>query len=259
MPLNRILIILSAFVLIALVVGILTLNNEKCTSIGTMVSAAGSLLAVIWFSGSLWYQSKQLNEQRIQFTHEFKQLKEEGRRNALLLAKDILETAERKSLSLNPEMKTLSELPTVYMNMGELKTISESSDPSKVLEALTSWGKKEGPAVTLMKGLKSAAEVYFKAIGKDDFDFSKEPEEFVYIYGSWLWPLPYFESFQYTGTVLSEFMTILTPGRKAVIIASKAALAKVSGGEFVKLDLIKKDIADHAAKGYPLPKIAQNL
>lgn len=250
---------LSLIVLTAASIAIFMLNDNQCVSIGSVVSSAGSLLAVIWFTASLWYQSKQLNEQRIQFTNEFKQLREEGRRNALLLAKDILATAEKNALSINPHVSSLSDLPGIYMNFGELKIIAESEDLNEVQEALKIWSKKEGPAVVLMKGLKSAAEVYFKAIGKEDIDFSKSPEEFVFIYGVWLWPLPYFESFQYAGTFLAEVMTRLEPGRKTVIIASAAVMAKLAGGKFVKMELIQKDIADHLAKGYPLPKIAESL
>ena len=111
-----------------------------------------------------------------------------------MLAREILNTAEAKALSLNSEINSLSDLPTGYLSFAgakEFKDILESDDPVVVQTAIQGWLKKEGPAMTLMRGLKSAAEVYFLALGKEDADYSKEPEEFVSEYGSDLWSLPF--------------------------------------------------------------------
>jgi hypothetical protein len=175
------------------------------------------------------------------------------------LARDILNTAESRALASNPEIRSLSELPTVYVNFAELKDIVESNDPYVVQTAIESWLKKEGPAIALMKGLKSAAEVYFLAIGKENVDYSKDPEKFVFIYGPQLWSLPFFEAFQAPAVMLAELMVQLEPGRKAVIMASLAVMAKIAPEEIMKMDSIREKIRDHVAKGYPLPKIAEGL
>ena len=212
---KRILILLSVLVSTAVAAAMYHLDNARLSSYGSILAAAGSVLAVIWFTGSLWYQSQQLREQRTYFLAEFKHLREEGRRNALMLAREILHAAEAKALSLNSQLTSLSDLPTNYIGFGEFKDILESHDPVTVQAAIQSWLKKEGPAMTLMKGLKSAAEVYFLAVGKEDVDYSKEPEEFVFVYGSQLWSLPFFEAYQATATMLSEFMVTLEPGAKS--------------------------------------------
>jgi len=259
MPNKWTLISLSTLVVLATGVAIYRLSEVQISSYGSIVAAAGTLLAVIWFTGSLWYQSQQLKEQRTQFLAEFKQLREEGRRNALLLARDILNTAESRAISINPKISSLSELPSLYLQFVEFKDIMESDNPNVVQAAIESWLKKEGPAVTLMKGIKSAAEVYFMAIGKENVDYSKEPEEFVFIYGPQLWSIPFFEAFQAPATMLAEFMVLLEPGRKAVIIASLAIMAKLGGDKILKMDSIRENIRVHVAKGYALPKIAEGL
>ena len=83
MPRKWILILLSALVVVGTGVAMYTLDDTKLSSYGTMAAAAGSFLAVIWFTGSLWYQAQQLLDQKTQFLAEFKQLREEGRRNEI--------------------------------------------------------------------------------------------------------------------------------------------------------------------------------
>ncbi len=250
---------LTVVVFMGTITSIIFLNDARLSSLGTIVGAAGSLLAVIWFSGSLWYQAQQLKEQRTQFLEQFKQLREDGRRNALLLARDILNAAEARALAMNSAIGSLSDLFPLYIRFAEFKDIMESDDPNAVESAVRSWLKREGPAIALMKGIKSAAEVYFLAVGKEDVDHSKEAEEFVYIYGSQLWSLPFFEAFQIPATMLAEIMMRIQPGRKSVPIASLAAMARLGNEKFLKMDSIRADIKAHVAKGYPLPKIAEGL
>lgn len=259
MPRKWILILLSALVVVGTGVAMYTLDDTKLSSYGTMAAAAGSFLAVIWFTGSLWYQAQQLLDQKTQFLAEFKQLREEGRRNALLLARDILNNAESRALAYNSELSTLSELPLAYMKFYELKDILESRDAEVVQTAVNSWLKKEGPALMLMRGIKTAAQVYFLAVGREDVDYSKEPEDFVYIYGPHLWSLPFFDAYQAPTAMLTEVMIRLQPGRKAVEIATLAAMAKISKGKYMKMDSVRESIKNHVAKGYPLPKIAEGL
>ena len=145
------------------------------------------------------------------------------------------------------------------MVFSEFKEILESDDPEIVRNAIEQWMKKEGPAMALMRGLKQAAQVYFVAIGRQDVDYSIAPEEFVYIYGSQLWPLPFFEAFQAPATLLSEYMVLLEPGRKSVLVASYGVMAKMGAPQVLKMDSIREEIAAHRDKGYPIPKISEGL
>jgi hypothetical protein len=78
-----------------------------------------------------------------------------------MLAREILNTAEAKALSLNSEINSLSDLPANYISSVEFRDILNSDDPVRVQTAIQSWLKKEGPALTLMRGLKSAPKYTF--------------------------------------------------------------------------------------------------
>ncbi len=57
------LILLSLLDAAAAAAAMYHLDNARLSSYGSILSAAGGVLAVIWFTGSLWYQSQQLKEQ----------------------------------------------------------------------------------------------------------------------------------------------------------------------------------------------------
>jgi len=84
---QRLLFLLTGLIALATALAICLLAPERLSALGSILAAAGSLLAVIWFSASLWYQSRQLQEQRQQFALQFEHLKETSRRDALILAK----------------------------------------------------------------------------------------------------------------------------------------------------------------------------
>ncbi len=256
---QRLLFLLTGLVGVAIGLAIRLLDPERLSALGSILAGAGSLLAVIWFSASLRYQSRQLQEQRQQFAAQFEHLKETSRRDALLFAKGILDRAEEKALAQNGKVNSISELVTEYMNFVELKPLLESRDPEEVMHAFGAWMKREGPAITLVTGVKSAAEVFFRSIGASDVDSSKPPEEFVFIYSPLFSGVPFFESVTAPAVILSEFMFRLAPGRKAAQIAYFAAVAKSSIGQVVRMEKLRADIAKHQADGYPLPEIAKDL
>lgn len=257
---NRLLILLSILVVLLGIAAILYLPSSEYSAVGSLVAGVGSLLAVIWFSAALYYQSVQLKEQREQFMAEFGHLREEARRGALTFAKEILREAEERVLKQNPALKSINDLMTAYLPDMELKVILQSKNPVEVNEAAQKWfNTKEGPAMTLMRAIKDAAETYFRATGKTDVDYSREPDEFVYIYGPHLWKLPYFDSYAAVATMLSQMMVTLQPGRKAVLIAAEAALLKGVTGKYVKGEKILEDIQKHRQAGLPVPAIAEDL
>ncbi|MDZ4298992.1 MAG: hypothetical protein U0998_06105 [Moraxellaceae bacterium] len=262
----RILILLSVLVVVATAASISTFTPNDLSGYGSVVAAAGSLLAVIWFSASLWLQrvqlreqQVQLEEQRLQFTREFSQLQETSRREAILMAKSILDAAEGQAIRQNGTISSISELPSLYLNFVEMKDIMESDDPDVVTRAVQAWIKKDAAATALMKGIKSAAEVYFKAVGVSEIDYTKEPEEFVYIYGPRFWSIPFFGSYEGTATILAQFMINLAPGRKAAFIAQFAATAVGGHAKILKMDKVMDELATHKTMGYPLPRIAVKL
>ena len=259
MPNKRLLSLLSTLVVLLAVVAMVYLPSDKYAAVGSLFGAVSSLLAVIWFSASLFYQSVQLREQRQQFSEEFKQLRENARRSALAMAKDILQEAEKEALKSNPSVGSIDDLPRIYLLRPELKTVLESRDPVEVQEAVQVWIKKESPAISIMAGIKAAAEIYFQAIGQSNIDYSKETDEFVFIYGPLLWKLPYFQRYATVASILGELMVRVQPGRKAAFLASMVALLKTSPEGWVKKDKILEDVEKHRKAGSPLPAIAEDL
>jgi hypothetical protein len=248
------------FVVLVAVYAALYLPSHQYSALGDLASAVGSILAVIWFSAALFYQSKQLEEQREQFQAEFKHLREENRRNALSISRDILRDAEERALKMNPALKGVGDFASVYLSDPSLlRTVLESTNVDEVLWAVRKWtGEHEGPVLTMLRGIKDAAQMYYSAIGDGGFDFTKAPEDFVDSYGATLWKLPYFGTYAAMEVVV-RLMVPMQPGRKAVLIATSAALLKSGRERVMKRDMILKDIRGHREAQLPMPAIAADL
>ena len=110
----------------------------------------------------------------------------------------------------------------------------------------------------MMRGIKSASEIYFRAIGLKGIDYSKEPEDFVFIYSPRIEKLPYFDTYIGGLHLLIGFMVKLQPGRKAAFLACQVAIAKASEVP-MKEDEIRKEIESRRASGLFIPKIAEDF
>ena len=258
MPIRN-LVALTVAVAVVVAVSIRVLSPDQLSAFGSILSGGGSLLAVLWFSAGLRYQANQIEEQRKQFEAQFKYLQESSRRDALMVAKDILEKAERDAIALNGKITHISELLTEYTNFSELKPLLESTNASEVLRAHSSWMKKEGAALQLLQGIKSAAEIYMRSAGTPGVDYSKPPDEFYMIYSVHFSSLPYFQAVSGVAHMLSEFMFRIGPGRNAALIAFFAASAKSISPDIIKMDKLRADMAKHVQSGHPLPAIAKEV
>jgi hypothetical protein len=112
----------------------------------------------------------------------------------------------------------------------------------------------------MMRGIKSAAEIYFRAMDIKGIDYSKEPEDFVFIYSPHIEKLPYFDTYIAALRLLTDFMMRLQPGRKAALLAMQVALAKTAPMEgLMKEEEIRKEIKTRKASGLCIPKIAEDF
>lgn len=261
---KRLLILLSILVVLIPIAATIYISTEYLSALGSIFGAAAGMLAVIWFSASLYNQSQQLKEQRQQFLENFKQLREDNRRNSLIVVKDVLSRAEERALKANPILKSIDDLMVQYINISEWPNILKSTDPDTVLESGKNWIlTKETPAFFLMRAIKSASEIYFRAIGKTDIDYSAEPELFVFTHGQTLWKIPYFEEYQGVASFLSESMVTMMPARKAIHLAYSVATLKKASDEdlsgIIKEDKIVEAIKKHKKSGYPMPAIAKDF
>jgi len=257
-----ILIGVTIAVVVAGVCVLLCASDTKASTIGSVAGACGGILAVVWFLAALNSQSKQLENQKEQFLTEFQTLREGARREALLFARDVLKEAERKALKLNPKLNTINDILPNYLDsssLTSLKVILESCDPYEILEQFKVWMNVEGPAIIMMRGIKSASEMYFRATGLEGIDYSKEPEDFVFIHSPLIEKLPYFDTYAGSLKFLSDFLGIYQPGRKAAILAFQVALAKTSMAGLMKDEKIREELEARKASGLSIPKIAEDF
>lgn len=257
MPKKKLIIGASLGVIVIAMAMIVFLKDEKLSAIGSVLGGVGSILAAIWFTASLFYQSQQLKEQKEQFIQNFSYIHEEARRNALIFARDVLKDSEKLAMSNLPGAEAIGKLPTKYMlSMSYYKELLESSDPHAVTDAFHEWVQLENAAVSFLRGLKSAAEIYFRATNITDIDYSIEPDEFVFIYGPRFRNLPYFDAYSGPANLLTEYMIRLTPGRKTAMLAGLLAMALIQPPKLFHHDKLHADIEEHRKKKYPLPAIA---
>ena len=229
---------------------------EKLSAYGTIFAAAGSLIAVIFFSASLYYQSIQLREQREQFNTNFSHLRVDAERKAILTAKEMLTDAEEKAIKGVDGLDAIINLPTLYVHgMAYWKNIIKSNDPEEVMSSFQRWLPLETSATTFVSGVKNAAVVYFKALGMGGIDYSKKPEDFVYIYGTLLREAPYFQMIIGTAELLAQSMFMISPGRSTCILAATLSMAITAPPGVIKEDKVQQDIEEHIEKGYPIPAI----
>jgi hypothetical protein len=177
------------------------------------------------------------------------------------MAKDILDETEKKALEKDKSLGNIDEIMLSYINsMDYIETIIESTNPQEVSDSCGKWIAHEDAAQTLMSGIKSAAEIYFKAMGKKDIDYSKEPEDFVSSYINDIGSLPYFSSYYATAVFLSGFMWGLHPTRKGLKLASYIAIAVNSSPTWkCNPDKILEEIEKHEKLGSLMPAIANEF
>jgi len=260
-PQTRLLILLSVFTVL-LAIGILVWFPTESSAIGSVMEAAAGVLAVIWFPASLFYQSQQLREQREQFQENFRQLREDNRRSALVAVRDVLLRAEERALQRTPDCQSIDGFTVYYTKIPEWDIIEHSTDPNVVCEAAMKWlNTKDIPAIILVRGIKNAAEMYYRATGSKDVDYSMDAESFVVKYGSELWKLPYFEEYTGVADSLANFMVFMKPHRATISLAAYTAVVKNchnGGMNIAEEDLIER-IRAHKKAGYPVPAIAKDL
>ncbi|MBA3929765.1 MAG: hypothetical protein C0521_09270 [Xanthomonas sp.] len=260
---TRVLIILTIVIFLAVGVATFMLDANSLSALGSIIAAGGSLAAVLWFSASLRHQAtqldaqmKQLEDQRVQFRAQYEHLQESSRRDALLIARDILDKAEAEALKAG-SWASLGELTNAYMHFGELGPLTTSKDPDTVLKAFETWSVKENAAVSFLNGVKSAAEIYLRGTATPNIDFSKDPEEFCMVYGPWFQKQPFFSRISGHTDMLAELLVRLKPGRAAAQIAFFVASDKTLPKGIIRAERIREDIEKQRSADHLIPAIAE--
>lgn len=210
--------ILSLLVLLFAIVGIIYLPSKSIEPYSSMFSAAGSFIAVIWFYNGLKLQSKQLEKQEEQikkqseqFQLEFNKLKLESKRNAILVAKDILNDMEpRVTSKLGGEIETL---PSLFLNFLQyLKPITQSDDPEVVLNAVELMSKVLIPARIFLYAIREAGMCILENEGltfKDPKAISGMPEYYIVANYDKLLYTPFISRHINTAKILADLMSYI--------------------------------------------------
>ena len=233
--------------------------SENYLPVVSLIGSTANILAVVWFTATLIYQSRQLSEQRQQFSITIEQSKRDSQRNALVVADGILREAEKVALSQNEDLKTFADLIPIYVKWDRLSIMINSSDPNEIIKAGKEWLKREGPAITITNGIKTAIKIYAESTSNNSFDFTLDADEFIYIYGPEIWQLPYFQRYQGTIQLLIEFMIRITPGRKAALLSYTIAIGLSTSENILQKNKIREDIDFLNKKNYPIPEIAKGF
>ena len=262
---NRNLVALTIIVFILVGLATFMLDAGSLSALGSIVAAGGSLVAVLWFSAGLRHQAtqldaqmKQLDDQRVQFQAQYEHIREASRRDALLVARDILDKAETEVLKAG-NWANISELTTAYMKFDELAPLTKSRDPEIVLQAFQTWSRKEVAAGSFLNGVKSAAEIYLKSIAAPNIDFTKDPEDFYMVYSPWFEKQPFFARIAGSTAMLADIMFRLQPGRKAAQIAFLVASNATIPEGIIVVEKVREDIGRQRTAGHAVPAIAEGF
>lgn len=258
--------ILSFLVLLLAIVGIVFLPSNSIESYGSMLSAAGSFIAVIWFYNGLKLQSKQIEKQEEQikkqseqFQLEFNKLKLESKRNALLVAKDILNDMEpRVTAKLGSEIENL---PNLFLNfLQHLKPITESTDPEIVLNAVNLISKVLVPARIFLYAIREAGMCILENEGltfKDPKAISGMPEYYIIANYEKLQYTPFISRHINTAKILSDLMSSID--LEVVTLAGLAALELKNQQSLITNEAIESMRKYNDKKTKPIPIIEKYL
>jgi hypothetical protein len=139
------------------------------------------------------------------------------------------------------------------------KDALESSDPNVVMSQVQEWMKIEEPCVKFMSSVKDIITLHKKRLGLEDDAENKDVADYVFINSGHLFQQPFMSNYQVAVKMLSEQMMLLTPGRKAMVLASTTAMALLAPEGLMKIDKIIEDIDKSKSENLPIPKICKKI
>jgi len=233
------------------------INIDELSAFGSIFAAAGSLIAIVWFYNSLKQQSIQLCEQRAQFQLEFNNLRLEGKRSVIAIAKTILDDMETKVNNSLSGIGKLEELPTLFLPkvFPCLVPIGESKNYETVMDAITKCSLILTPARIFLSSMKDVGMIFLENEGITVIDDNGQPEWFIITYQEHLSNKPFISRYLPTAILLAEFMVKVD--FKAISIAGETSMALMKPN-CMKEDKILNDVLEYKEKNNNyLPKIAE--
>ena len=227
--------------------------------LGSLMGAFSGILAVIWFYRGLRLQSIQIEEQRTQFSTSYYLQHQDSLLNFLDKASERIEKRHKELIEALGIPDSSHVFSAYLKGMNYYKEALKSTDPHVVLEQTRLWMEIENPCIIFMSSVKDVIILHHKRLGLEEKNEDEDLVDYVYINSSYLFKQPFMAAYENTVRILSEQMMLLSNGRKAMILARKAAMALVAPEGIMKKDKIIEDIEKHNEASLPLPKICEKL
>jgi hypothetical protein len=229
--------------------------SKDIGDLGSLLGASSGFIAVIWFYHGLRLQSLQIDEQRLQFSKQYHLQYQESLLAFLEKASDKVKCSHQELISALG-LPDSNQLAVKYLqSLSYYKEALESTDPNVVTSHVQDWMKIEGPCVKFMTSVKDVITLHKRRLGLEDDPDTDDVADYVFINSGHLLQQPFMSSFQVSIKMLSEQMMIISPGRKAMVLAITTAMALLSPEGLIKKDKIIQDINGHKSQNKPIPKI----
>jgi hypothetical protein len=235
------------------------MDGKGPSDLGSLLGAFCGLLAIIWFYRGLRLQSIQIDEQRKQFTQ---QMHLQHQDSLLAFLNTSSERMERYLSELLTSLNIPNESQVTSKYLSSLiyyKQAIESSNPNEVLNQIQNWIKIEGPCVKFLSSVRDIIVLHRKRSGMEDNSEGADPADYVFINGAYIMDQPFLSAYKSTVNLLSEQMMLISPGRKAMALASSAALSQIAPEGVMKKEKIIQDIKKAISEGLLVPKICDAL
>ena len=234
-------------------------TSKDIGDLGSLLGASTGIIAIIWFYRGLRLQSLQIEEQRIQFSKQHHIQYQDSFLTFLEKASDKIKGSHQELIDALGLPDSNQLIATYLQSLKYYKEALESSDPNVVMSNIQEWMKIEGPYVKFMSSVKDVIILHKKRLGLEVDAENSDIADYVFINSGHLLNQPFISSYQATIKMISEQMMIISPGRKAMYLASITAAALIAPEGLWKKDKIIKDINEYKSLNIPIPKICEKL
>jgi hypothetical protein len=160
------------------------------------------------------------------------------------------------NLGIDDEAQVLS----VYLsNMQFYKQALECTDPSEVTATIKEWMKIETPCSKFMMAVRDIVVLFKMRLGMENDSEETDSAEYVYVQSGYLMKQPFMSPFKITVQMLAQQMSLISPGRNAMYLASSAAIALTAPKGIMKIDKIIENINKAKEEGKVIPEVCNTL
>lgn len=224
-------------------------DNEASANLATYISGFVSVITLVWLVAAFRIQSVELSLQRNELALQRVAVEQQAQETAnsaklasLSSINEILKKAEQDIKDNDAGIGKVSEIvPALLQGMRLWEDVENSKDPLKVQKTYGEWLKIESVARLYLLRVASAMKLYFEFHRRDlSPDYTKPPEDFVYIYQTWINKAPFLSEHSGTAAFIGQHISIVMPGIERMLLAFMVAGAKLSNPEIFKDEALEE-------------------